>query len=61
MILPLLPNAPLGRFHVNPFQAWLVVVAVSAVSYGSYLLQRLRQDAAACCWRRWPAAPTRPR
>ncbi|MBP4052256.1 MgtC/SapB family protein [Chromobacterium violaceum] len=44
VILPLLPNAPLGRFHVNPFQAWLVVVAVSAVSYGSYLLQRLRQD-----------------
>ncbi|AXE29897.1 MgtC/SapB transporter [Chromobacterium phragmitis] len=44
VILPLLPNAPLGRFHVNPFQTWLVVVAVSAVSYGSYLLQRLRQD-----------------
>ncbi|WP_235429211.1 MgtC/SapB family protein [Chromobacterium vaccinii] len=43
VILPLLPNAPLGRFSINPFQAWLVVVAVSAVSYGSYLLQRLRQ------------------
>ncbi|WP_235429428.1 MgtC/SapB family protein [Chromobacterium vaccinii] len=43
VILPLLPNAPLGRFRINPFQAWLVVVAVSAVSYGSYLLQRLRQ------------------
>lgn len=41
VILPLLPNRPLTEFQINPFNAWLVVVAVSAVSYGSYVLQRL--------------------
>ncbi|UTH75872.1 MgtC/SapB family protein [Chromobacterium sp. IIBBL 290-4] len=43
VILPLLPDEAAGRFAINPFKTWLVVVAVSAVSYGSYLLQRLRQ------------------
>jgi uncharacterized membrane protein (DUF4010 family) len=41
VILPLLPNEQLGQFQINPFKTWLVVVAVSAVSYGSYVLQRL--------------------
>lgn len=41
VILPLLPNAQLGQFQINPFKTWLVVVAVSTVSYGSYVLQRL--------------------
>lgn len=41
VILPLLPNESLGQFQVNPFKAWLVMVAVSAVSYSSYILQRL--------------------
>jgi uncharacterized membrane protein (DUF4010 family) len=41
VILPIVPNADLGRFHLNPFKTWLVVLAVSGVSYGSYLLQRL--------------------
>lgn len=41
VILPLLPNAPFSPFQINPFKTWLVVVAVSAVSYGSYVLQRL--------------------
>jgi uncharacterized membrane protein (DUF4010 family) len=41
VILPLLPNTPLGPFQINPFKTWLVVVAVSAISYGSYVLQRL--------------------
>ena len=41
VILPILPNAQLTRFHINPFKTWLVVVAVSTVSYGSYVLQRL--------------------
>jgi len=44
VILPVLPNAPLGQFQLNPFKTWLVVVAVSAVSYGSYVLQRLTKD-----------------
>ena len=41
VILPLLPNEQLGQFQINPFKTWLVVVAVSAVSYGSYVLQRM--------------------
>ncbi len=41
VILPLLPDSPLTEFQVNPYKTWLVVVAVSAVSYGSYVLQRL--------------------
>ena len=41
VILPLLPNVAIGPFLINPFKTWLVVVAVSGVSYGSYVLQRL--------------------
>jgi uncharacterized membrane protein (DUF4010 family) len=41
VILPTLPNREFGAFHINPFRAWLVVVAVSSVSYGSYVIQRL--------------------
>ena len=41
VILPILPNQAFGPFRINPFQAWLVVVAVSSVSYGSYVIQRL--------------------
>ncbi len=40
VILPVLPDTPLGPFHLNPFRTWLVVAAVSAVSYGSYAIQR---------------------
>ena len=41
VILPILPNRPFGSFHINPFTTWLVVVAVSAISYGSYVLQKV--------------------
>lgn len=41
VILPLLPDTPFSQFQINLFKTWLVVVAVSAVSYGSYVLQRL--------------------
>ena len=41
VVLPLLPDTQFSQFQINPFKAWLVVVAVSAVSYGSYVLQRL--------------------
>jgi uncharacterized membrane protein (DUF4010 family) len=41
VILPILPNQPFGRFQINPFKTWLIVVAVSTVSYGSYLLLQL--------------------
>ena len=44
VILPILPNQQFGRFHINPFKTWLVVVAVSAVSYGSYILQKVTRQ-----------------
>lgn len=40
VILPVLPNREFGPFQINPFKAWLVVVAVSAISYGSYVIQK---------------------
>jgi uncharacterized membrane protein (DUF4010 family) len=40
VILPVLPNQSFGPFQLNPFKTWLVVVAVSAISYLSFLLQR---------------------
>lgn len=44
VILPVLPNQPFGPFEINPFKTWLVVVAVSTVSYGSYLLLRVTRS-----------------
>ncbi|MGA9355857.1 MAG: MgtC/SapB family protein [Terriglobales bacterium] len=44
VILPALPNQQFGRFHINPFKTWLVVVAVSAISYGSYILQKVTKE-----------------
>lgn len=40
VILPVLPNHEYGPFHLNPFKTWLVVVAISAISYASYILQK---------------------
>jgi len=40
-VLPLLPNSPVTDLtSITPRQAWLAMVAVSSVSYASYLLQR---------------------
>lgn len=44
VILPILPDVDFGPFQINPFKTWLVVVAVSGVSFGSYVLQRVTQD-----------------
>ena len=44
VILPVVPNVEFSRFHINPFKTWLVVVAVSTISYGSYVLQRLTKQ-----------------
>jgi uncharacterized membrane protein (DUF4010 family) len=41
VILPILPNQEFGPFHINPFKTWLVVVAISTVSYASYVLQKM--------------------
>jgi uncharacterized membrane protein (DUF4010 family) len=43
VILPIVPNHAFGSFAFNPFKAWLIVVAASGVSYGSYLLQKASQ------------------
>lgn len=40
VILPVVPNQTIGDFGFNPRKAWLVVVAVSTISYGSYILQK---------------------
>lgn len=41
VILPMVPNQEFSMFAINPFKTWLVVVAVSGVSYASYLLLKL--------------------
>lgn len=43
VILPVLPRTAFTQFQINPFKTWLVVVAVSTVSYGSYLLLKVTQ------------------
>ncbi len=41
VILPIVPNREFTPFDLNPFRTWLVVVAVSGVSFGSYVVARL--------------------
>jgi len=41
VILPILPNQQFTQFHINPFKTWLVVVAISTISYLSYVLQKV--------------------
>lgn len=41
VVLPILPDRNFSVFQVNPLKTWLVVVAVSAISYSSFLLQRV--------------------
>ncbi len=41
IILPLLPDRPIVTWTpITPFKAWLALVAISSLSYASYLLQR---------------------
>ena len=44
VILPILPNAEFTPYRINPFKTWLVVVAVSAISYGSYVLLSVTKE-----------------
>ncbi len=44
VVLPILPRQEFSQFHINPFKTWLVVVAVSTISYGSYVLQRVTKQ-----------------
>jgi uncharacterized membrane protein (DUF4010 family) len=38
VVLPLLPNRPFTEYELNPFRIWLVVVAISGLSYVAYIL-----------------------
>jgi uncharacterized membrane protein (DUF4010 family) len=41
IVLPLVPNHPIVAWTpISPFQVWLALVAISTLSYASYLLQR---------------------
>ena len=41
IVLPLVPDRPIVEWTpITPFKAWLALVAVSSLSYASYLLQR---------------------
>ncbi len=41
VILPLLPHHPISSLiNISPYQFWLAIVAVSAISYFSYLLKK---------------------
>jgi len=41
VILPLLPDAPIANgINISPYKFWLAIVAVSAISYFSYLLKK---------------------
>jgi uncharacterized membrane protein (DUF4010 family) len=41
IVLPLLPNKPVTNWTaITPYQVWLALVVISALSYGSYLAQR---------------------
>ena len=44
VVLPILPRQEFSRFHINPFKTWLVVVAISTISYGSYVLQKVTKQ-----------------
>ena len=41
VILPLLPDSPISNeINISPYKFWLAIVAVSAISYLSYLLKK---------------------
>jgi uncharacterized membrane protein (DUF4010 family) len=41
IILPLLPNQPIVSYlNISPYKLWLAVVAISSISYLSYLLRK---------------------
>ena len=44
VVLPVLPNTEFSQFRINPFKTWMMVVAVSAISYGSYVLLNLTKE-----------------
>ena len=45
VILPIVPDKDFTSFALNPYKTWLIVVAISGVSYGSYLLEKAAKGA----------------
>ena len=45
VILPIVPDKNFTPFALNPYKTWLIVVAISGVSYGSYLLEKAAKGA----------------
>ncbi len=41
VILPIVPNRDFTILHLNPFHTWLIVVAISSLSYIAYVLGKL--------------------
>lgn len=51
LVLPFLPSEPVTRLtEITPHQVWLAVLAVTTVSYASYLLQRYVAPPGAGLW-----------
>ena len=51
IILPLVPDRPIVPWTpITPFNAWLALVAVSSLSYASYLLQRYLPNRSGNLW-----------
>jgi uncharacterized membrane protein (DUF4010 family) len=40
VILPVVPDRDYTSYALNPYKTWLIVVAISGVSYGSYLVEK---------------------
>lgn len=45
VLLPIVPNENFTQFNINPFKIWVVLVAVSGISYGSYVIQKITKSA----------------
>jgi uncharacterized membrane protein (DUF4010 family) len=50
VVLPILPDRDFTAYALNPFHTWLIVVAVSGLSYASYLGERLMQGDRSVVW-----------
>jgi uncharacterized membrane protein (DUF4010 family) len=51
VVLPLLPGLPVIPYtSITPFGVWLAVVAVSSISYASYLVQRFTHAKSGTLW-----------
>lgn len=44
VILPIAPNKNFTQFELNPFKTWLVVVAITGISYFSYIVQKITKS-----------------